>query len=211
MDPVSMILAFALKNPQATEKAISSYNTPGQVNTAQLQKSAADFAMEALTCYHRTARFRGVQVLGAPWREQGKFGADNSVVLRINLAGVSGTGYQMTIAAMAQGNSYRTFVLNENTIIPYNKNCQLERWTEVAQAIQTTSEETEYKTEAQCSNSFECSDGKFCRAHACVSVGTIPKTFPALESAKRKESCVGDEHCLPGLICSPQHGICENQ
>ena len=129
MDPVSMILAFALKNPQAANDVLNDYKKPGQVDAAQLESSIADFAMETLTCYHKTARFRGVTVLGAPWQEQAKYGADGSVVLRINLQGISGVPYQMIVSAMAKGNSYRTFVLQENTTIPYNKNCSLERWT----------------------------------------------------------------------------------
>jgi hypothetical protein len=124
-----MILAFALKNPQVTAEAVNDYKTPGQVDATQLQSSVADFSMEALTCYHKTARFRGVDVLGSPWREQKKFGAEGSVVLRVHLTGMSGLPYQMIIAAMAKEKSYRTFVLQENTVIPYNKNCSLERWT----------------------------------------------------------------------------------
>ncbi|MFZ6748906.1 hypothetical protein [Undibacterium sp. Ren11W] len=129
MDPVTMILALALKNPQATSEAIHSYNKPGQVDTGQLQSSVADFAMETLTCYHKTARFRGVDILGAPWREQEKYGAEGSVVIRINFSGMSGLPYQMIVAAMAKSGSYRTFVIHENASINYNKNCSLERWT----------------------------------------------------------------------------------
>lgn len=128
MDPVSMILAFALKNPQAANQAISAYTTPGPIDAAQLQSSLADFAQEALTCYHPSARFRGVDVLGAPWREQSKFGAEGSVVMRISLAGLSGTEYQMIVAGMVKGSAYRAFVLQENTVVPYNKRCQLEHW-----------------------------------------------------------------------------------
>lgn len=129
MDPVSMILAFALKNPQATTAAIDNYNTPGQVDVGKLNESVADFAMQTLSCYHRSARFRGVDILGTPWRDQYKYGADGSVVIRINFMGISGAGYQMDIAAMAKGKNYRTFVLGENTAIPYNKKCSLEYWT----------------------------------------------------------------------------------
>lgn len=60
-----MILAFAMNNPQATADAVKHYNTPGQVDASKLQTSAADFAMQALNCYHKTARFRGVDILGA--------------------------------------------------------------------------------------------------------------------------------------------------
>lgn len=131
MDPITLILTLALKNPQLTNDAINAYNQPGQVDASQLQSSVADFAMETLACYHKTARFRDVDIVQAPWSGQSKFGADNSVVLRITLAGMSGQPYQMLVAAMAKENSYRTFVIQENTLIPYNKNCTLERWTSV--------------------------------------------------------------------------------
>ncbi len=129
MDPVSMILAFALKNPQTTTRTIDNYNEPGHVEAAKLEGSAADFATQTLHCYHKSARFRGVDILGAPWREQNKFGAEGSVVMRISFSGVSGSNYQMIVAVMAKERSYRTFVINENSLIPYNKNCSLEYWT----------------------------------------------------------------------------------
>jgi hypothetical protein len=129
MDPVSLIFALAMKNPQATSAAIDSYNTPGKVEVAQLHQSVADFAMQALNCYHKSARFRGVDIIGSPWVEERKFGAQKSVVLRIYFSGFSGANYQMIIAAMARDKNYRTFVMDENTLIPYNKNCELEKWT----------------------------------------------------------------------------------
>ncbi|HEX8612467.1 MAG TPA: hypothetical protein VF800_14365 [Telluria sp.] len=129
MDPVSMILAMALKNPQATANAVEQYNTPGQVDAAKLQSSAADFAMQTLACYHKSARFRGVDILGAPWRDQNKFGARGSVVMRIDFSGLTGASYQMIVAAMAKDQNYRTFVISETSIIPYNKRCRLEYWT----------------------------------------------------------------------------------
>jgi hypothetical protein len=124
-----MILAFAMKNPQMTASAIDNYNAPGQVEVAKLQESVADFAMQTLVCYHKTARFRGVEVLNVRWSDQSKYGADSSIVMRINLGGISGSAYQMVVAAMAKGNAYRTFVINENTMVPYNKKCALESWT----------------------------------------------------------------------------------
>lgn len=129
MDPASMILALALKNPNVTASVVTDYRTPGQVETARLNESLADFAIQTLRCYHKTARFRGVQLLADAWPEQSKFGADNSIVMRIDLSGVSGSPYQMLVAAMSKGSSYRTFVIRETTLVPYNKNCQLENWT----------------------------------------------------------------------------------
>lgn len=129
MDPVSMILSFALNNPQVATNAIDKYNTPGQVDASKLQVSAADFAMQALSCYHKSARFRGVEIVAAPWREQSKFGATGSVVMRISFTDLSGIPYQMIVAAMAKEQSYRTFVIQETSMVRYNKNCSLENWT----------------------------------------------------------------------------------
>lgn len=129
MDPVSMILALAMKNPQATANMVDKYNGPGQVDNAKLHSSAADFAMQTLSCYHKSARFRGVDLLGAPWPQQNKYGADGSVVMRISFSGLSGASYQMIVAAMTKGQSYRTFVIAENSTLPYNKKCLLEYWT----------------------------------------------------------------------------------
>jgi len=127
-----MILAFALKNPQATAEVANQYREPGQVDTQQLSTSAADFAMQTLKCYHKSARFRGVSILGAPWRQQAMYGAQGSVVMRIDFTGISGTPYQMVVAAMTRGQAYRTFVIQENSLVPYNRNCSLELWTETA-------------------------------------------------------------------------------
>lgn len=129
MDFVSMIFAFALKNPQATNQILQSYSQPGQVEQAQLNSSLADFAQQALQCYHPSARFRGVDVLASSWPEQAKYGAQESLVIRIYLQGWSGTPYQMTLVAMAKDGHYRSFVLHEDTMVRYNQRCRLERWT----------------------------------------------------------------------------------
>ena len=129
MDPVSMILALALKNPDVTATTIEKLNQPGQVEVARLDDSLADFAMQTLACYHKSARFRGVELLAPSWNQQSKFGAEHAIVMRIQLQGFSGIGYQMIVAAMAKEGSYRTFVINENTSIPYSKKCSLEYWT----------------------------------------------------------------------------------
>ncbi|WP_343725757.1 hypothetical protein [Herbaspirillum huttiense] len=129
MDPVSMILALALQHPEVATRAANTYNTPGQIDSTKLEVSIADFAMQTLNCYHRTARFRGVDVVAVPWAEQSKFGAQASAVLRITFTGLSNQPYQMIVAAMANQRNYRTFVIGENSLVPYNKRCALENWT----------------------------------------------------------------------------------
>ena len=126
MDPISLILTMAIRNPQATGAAMEKMARPGTVNAAQLETSAADFAREVVNCYHHSARFSGLEVLGGPWQGQMQYGADNSIVMRIYFTGVSGSRYQMVVAAMSKGRQYRTALLQENAMIPYNKNCALE-------------------------------------------------------------------------------------
>lgn len=129
MDPVSLILAFALKNPQVTEQAIAEANRPGAVDAAQLNSSLIDFARQTLKCYHKTARFVDADVLGSPWQSQYKYGAQNSVVMRIKFqGGFTGSPYEMVVAAMAKEGAFRTAVLRDNAMIAYNANCALEEW-----------------------------------------------------------------------------------
>jgi len=129
VEPLSLILSLALQHPQAVGQAARSYNTPGTVNTANIESSLADFAKETLHCYHPSARFRDVNFVAAPWPEHYKFGANASAVIQISFTGLTNQPYQMLVAAMAKERSYRTFVLAENSRIQYNRNCALERWT----------------------------------------------------------------------------------
>ena len=129
MDPLSLILAYALKNPQATGQALAEANQPGVVDTAQMNASLIDFSRQTLRCYHKTARFVDADVLGSPWQNQYKYGAQSSVVIRISFqGGFTGEPYQMVVAAMGKERAFRTAVLQDTALVPYNKNCSLEEW-----------------------------------------------------------------------------------
>jgi hypothetical protein len=129
MDPVSMILAFALKNPQATANTLNEVDRPGQVDATQLNSSLIDFARQTLKCYHKTARFVDADAVGGPWQNQAKYGAKASVLLSIKFqGGFTGTPYEMVVAAMVKEGAYRTAVLRDSAIIPYNDKCALEEW-----------------------------------------------------------------------------------
>ena|SRR6218665_226007 len=129
MDPISIILALALKNPQATGQALSEANRPGEVDAAQLNSSLIDFSRQTLHCYHKTAQFIDADVVGSPWQNQYKYGAQSSVVIRITFRGAfTGDPYQMVVAAMAKEGAFRTAVLQDTAMIAYNKNCALEQW-----------------------------------------------------------------------------------
>jgi hypothetical protein len=99
------------------------------VDTAQLNSSLIDFARQTLHCYHRSARFVDADVLGSPWQSQYKYGAQNSVVIRISFQGsFTGSTYEMIVAAMTKEGAFRTAVLRDNAMVAYNAKCQLEEW-----------------------------------------------------------------------------------
>jgi hypothetical protein len=132
MDPLSLILAYALKNPQVTGQALTEANRPGVVDAAQLNSSLIDFARQTLKCYHKTARFVDADVLGSPWQYQYKYGAQSSMVMRISYQGaITASRYQMVVAAMGKEGAFRTAVLQDNAMVAHNANCALEEWVSV--------------------------------------------------------------------------------
>ena len=117
-----------MANPNMVTDGVNKYNQPGSINAAQMQESLADASMGVLQCYHKTGRFRGVDTLSSHWNRQDQYGAEQSEIIKIYFNGVSGLPYQMIVAVMKKKNSVRTFVIDENTTIPYNKRCELEHW-----------------------------------------------------------------------------------
>ena len=109
---------------------VNKYNEPGVVNVVQMQESLVDASMGVLQCYHKTARFRAVDSLYSSWDRQSQYGAEQAEVIKIQFEGVSGSPYEMIVAVMRKDNSVRTAVIDENTVIRYNKHCELEHWVE---------------------------------------------------------------------------------
>jgi hypothetical protein len=129
MDPVSMLLAAALKNPELAASAVNSVNEPGAVDIVRMQGSLVDLSKGILKCYHKTAVFRQTDIVKTPWERQAQYGAEKSAVLRIQfLGGFTSQPYEMFVAVMAKGSSVRSAVIAENTTIRYAKNCSLEDW-----------------------------------------------------------------------------------
>lgn len=130
MDPIiiTKLLSVLMANPNMIADGVNKYYQPGAVNAVQMQESLADASMGVLQCYHKTGRFRGVDTLASNWDRQNQFGADQSEIIKIHFNGVSGSPYEMIVAVMKKENSVRTFVIDENTTIPYNKRCELEHW-----------------------------------------------------------------------------------
>lgn len=130
MDPVSLVLTFFLQNPQLAASAAERAAAPGTVDVARMQGSLVDLSKGVLHCYHRTARFGAVDYIGAPFNRAPQYGAEKSMVVRIQYAGMGALNrYEMVVAIMLKGNMVRAAVLADTAIIPYSKRCALEDWT----------------------------------------------------------------------------------
>ncbi|WP_156167827.1 hypothetical protein [Vogesella sp. EB] len=130
MNSAILLLQLISPNPQLIPDAAEQYQSPAQVQVTESPISLADFAMQTLSCYHQSARFRGVNLLSRQWSQQYKYGAEQAIVFKIYFEGMSGAPYQMVVAGMRNGSKVRTAVIGENTVIAYNRYCELERWTE---------------------------------------------------------------------------------
>lgn len=128
MDPVSLLLLALAKNPELAASAAATALKPGTVDLARMQDSFVDLSKGILNCYHRTAKFRQADVVDSPWERAGQYGAERSNILRIQFQGISTTSYEMVVAVMVKGNAVRTAVIRENSVIPYNRKCELEDW-----------------------------------------------------------------------------------
>lgn len=129
MDPVSMLLVAALKNPDVAASAVKAVNAPGAVDIVRMQGSLVDLSKGILKCYHKTAVFRQTDIVKTPWERQAQYGAEKSAVLRIQfVGGFTSKPYEMFVAVMAKGSSVRSAVIAENTAVRYAKDCSLEDW-----------------------------------------------------------------------------------
>lgn len=129
MEPVSMLLVVALKNPEMAASAVQAVNAPGAVDIGRMQGSLVDLSKGILKCYHKTAVFRQTDIVKTPWDRQAQYGAEKSAVLRIQfVGGFTSKPYEMFVAAMTKGSSVRSAVIAENTTVRYTKDCSLEDW-----------------------------------------------------------------------------------
>lgn len=102
-----------------------------EAGETRMPETFADLAKSILQCYHHTARYQLADVAQTPWDQQGRYGgSDNSALIRIRYFGaVSGDLYEMDVALVSRQAQIRTAVVNDNSPLLWNANCQLENWT----------------------------------------------------------------------------------
>lgn len=128
MDIISLAISFLLQNPNVAVAGAKEIARPGTVDVAQMQSSFADLSRGILNCYHRTARYQYADLVVMPWDRQAQYGASNSAVIRIRYSGISSAQYEMVVAVLGKENQIRSAVLADTAMVPYNKKCQLEEW-----------------------------------------------------------------------------------
>lgn len=127
VDPFSLGMLI-IKNRAALTETTQQAMRPGQVDSAKLTESFADLSRQILNCYHRTARYQFADPIAANWPRQNQYGATDSVVIRINYEGVTRQRYVMHVAVLAKQNAVRTVVINDNAVMRWSRDCELENW-----------------------------------------------------------------------------------
>ena len=91
----------------------------------------ADLSEAILHCYHPTARYQLADVAQVPWDREGQYaGAENSALIRIRYFGPSlDDPYEINVGLVSRRHQIRTTVVNDNSPIPRNADCQLANWT----------------------------------------------------------------------------------
>ena len=101
-----------------------------EASETRMPETFADLAKSILHCYHHTARYQLADVAQTPWDQEGQYGGDNSALIRIRYFGaISGDLYEINVGIVSRQDQIRTAVVNDNSPIVWNANCQLENWT----------------------------------------------------------------------------------
>ncbi len=121
---------FLVAHPESPANASSVSPFGPDASETRMPETLVDLATSILHCYHRTARYQLADVVQTPWDRAGQYGGDNSALIRIRYFGVtSGELYEMNVGLVSRQEQVRTAVMNDNSPIAPNANCQLENWT----------------------------------------------------------------------------------
>ena len=101
-----------------------------ELNETRMPEIFDDLATSVLHCYHDAARYQLADIMQTPWDRQAQYGGDNSALIRIRYAEAGSEDlYEMDVGLVSRQDQFRTAMLNDNSPIAWNANCQLEKWT----------------------------------------------------------------------------------
>jgi hypothetical protein len=129
---IFQVIHFLAAHP-ASPVGYSSVSPFGpEASETRMPETFADLAKGILHCYHHTARYQLADVAQTPWDKEGQYsGGDNSALIRIRYFGAaSGEDlYEINVGVVSRQDQIRTTVVNDNSPIRWDANCQLENWT----------------------------------------------------------------------------------
>jgi len=131
---IFQVIHFLAAHPASPAEYSSVSPFGPEASETRMPETFADLAKGILHCYHHTARYQLAYVAKAPWDEEGQYGGgDNSALIRIQYFGaISSDLYEINIGVVARQDQIRTTVVNDNSPMLRDANCQLENWTTLA-------------------------------------------------------------------------------
>jgi hypothetical protein len=124
-------IAFLAAHPASPENYSSVSPFGPEASETRMPEIFADLAEAILHCYHHTARYHLADVAQTPWDREGQNGSrENSALIRIRYFGASsGDLYEINVGLVARQHQLRTIVVNDNSPIRRDADCELENWT----------------------------------------------------------------------------------
>jgi hypothetical protein len=111
----------------ADYRAISPFGP--DASETRMPETFSDLTKSVLHCYHSTAVYQVADITQTPWDRQEEYGGDHSALIRIRYIEASfGGPYEMDVGLVSRQDQFRTTVLNDDSPIAWNANCQLEKW-----------------------------------------------------------------------------------
>ncbi|WP_374303839.1 hypothetical protein [Ferrovibrio sp.] len=132
-DPVTTAVTI-LQMLQQVMAYLPAQPTPEQADRARASlsqaRSIADVGASILGCYHRTGRFRSVDVLEVPWQRGQQYNAKTSALLRIDWNGaLTQAPYVMIVGIAERDGMVITAIQTDNAMVPPSAKCPLAQWT----------------------------------------------------------------------------------
>jgi hypothetical protein len=131
IEEIFQVINFVAAHPATPVNYVTVSPFGPERDETRMPETFDDLAKGILHCYHHTARYQVADVAQIPWNQEGQYsGSDNSAVIRIRyLEAKSDDLHEMNVALVSRQTQIRAAVVNDNSTLPRNADCQLENWT----------------------------------------------------------------------------------
>ena len=127
---IFQVINFMAAHPESPASYVAISPFGPELDETRMPETFADLAKSILHCYHHTARYRGADVMQAPWDYEGQHGGgDNSALIRIRyFAASSDDLYEINVGLVARHKRIRGTVVSDSSPAGWDADCQLENW-----------------------------------------------------------------------------------